>query len=205
MSRLIEMANLAPGFEDPPLHSQRVFRAIMQAQARPGTIADLSATAPPKLGGLHRAAAALALTLCDQDTPVWLSAACDDQDTAHWLRFHCGSRKCDSPAQSAFAFADGATAPPLHALNAGDPRYPDRSTTLVLMCASLEGGPRLEISGPGIAAAKIITPDGLPDTLLQERTALHDRFPLGIDVFLVADTRLMAWPRTSRIAALEGR
>lgn len=204
MSRLVDLADVAPGFDNPALQSQRVFRAIMQAQARPGTIADLADVTAPAPGALHRAAAAVALTLCDRDTPVWFSPAFTDIAIANWLRFHCGSPLVETPAKSAFAFADRETAPALSALNIGEPRYPDRSTTLVLMCDALDGGAPLQMTGPGILDTKTIAPLGLPDSVLQERAALHDQFPLGIDVLLVADARVMAWPRTTRITAQGG-
>ena len=62
---------LVPGFSEPVLASQAVFRTVMEAMARPGQIAEIGvALAPPAPLGI--AAAALALTLLDFETPVWL-------------------------------------------------------------------------------------------------------------------------------------
>ena len=73
----IALQNLAPGFHDPQLDAQRVFRQLLQAMARPGQIVpiDRLPEAPKPLSG---GAAALALTLFDLDTPIWLDEALRD-------------------------------------------------------------------------------------------------------------------------------
>ena len=65
---------LLPAFADPVRQSQQAFRAVMNAIARPGTTAEL----PHPQGvpeGWNAALTALALTLFDQDTRVWLDYA----------------------------------------------------------------------------------------------------------------------------------
>ena len=62
---------LAAGFADPVIESQGVFRAVMDALARPGTPMPLSAAlAPP--APLTPGLAAVALTLADHEAPLWL-------------------------------------------------------------------------------------------------------------------------------------
>ena len=58
----IGLQNLAPGFADPQLDAQRVFRQLLQAMARPGQMAPLDRLPEAPLP-LSRAAAALAMTL----------------------------------------------------------------------------------------------------------------------------------------------
>lgn len=62
----------AGAFADPVFQAQSVFRALMDGFARPGTVANLAALASPP-SPLGKASGAVALTLCDHDTPVWLS------------------------------------------------------------------------------------------------------------------------------------
>ena len=120
-------------FADPVLTAQSAFRAIMDAVARPGTVRSmagwLSAPAP-----LSPGAAAIAMTLFDQDTPVWLDhwlAAVPE--VGAWLRFHTGAAVVAESCRSAFAsFPIPAQLPPFDAFQLGTPEYPDRSTTLVL-------------------------------------------------------------------------
>jgi alpha-D-ribose 1-methylphosphonate 5-triphosphate synthase subunit PhnH len=62
------------GFADPVFQSQAVFTALMQAMARPGlrqTLADCLQPPAPLEAGI----AAVALTLCDPDTPVCMYVA----------------------------------------------------------------------------------------------------------------------------------
>ena len=59
------------GLSDPVRGSQLVFRLVMDAMARPGTVHRVPAlTRPPK--PLSPVAGAAISTLADADTPVWL-------------------------------------------------------------------------------------------------------------------------------------
>ena len=60
-------------FAEASLASQAVFRAVMQAFARPGEIRRIEGAAAPAL--LTPAAAAVIETLGDYETPVWLDSA----------------------------------------------------------------------------------------------------------------------------------
>ena len=64
------MDTIEGGFADLVLGAQSVFRATMDALARPGTVQSIASDAAPP-APLTPELAALALTLCDHDTPVW--------------------------------------------------------------------------------------------------------------------------------------
>ena len=68
------IAELPAGFADKVLSAQSTFRSVMDAMARPGTIQRIAVAAGTP-SPLMRGAAAIALTLFDHDTPVWLDAA----------------------------------------------------------------------------------------------------------------------------------
>lgn len=197
-----DLSSLPVGFADPARESQTLFRAILQAVARPGRVAELAA-APAPPADLDRAAAAVALTLVDADTPVWLAPRLHEGQTPAWLRFHCGAPIVHAPAQAAFAFADAGTAPPLMQFALGDARYPDRAATIVLACDALEGGDAIELSGPGIESRQIIAPQGLAKDFWIQWAQNGAHFPLGVDVMLVAGSRLLALPRTTRASIKE--
>jgi alpha-D-ribose 1-methylphosphonate 5-triphosphate synthase subunit PhnH len=198
-SAILDLAAVAPAFNDPTRESQAVFRKVMDAVARPGTIQDL-AFAPDPPQGLDRGAGAVALTLFDFETPVWLDPALRGGVAEGWMRFHCGCPLTDDPAQAAFALiTDALTAPELAAFNPGDAKYPDRSTTLVIRLPSLEGGQRVTLKGPGIKDQASLALDGLPPGFWEQVRDNQARFQFGVDLIFVAGDRLTALPRSTRV------
>lgn len=189
------------GFSDPVTEAQVAFRALMDATARPGSLCDLpGSVAPP--APLPKGLGAVALTLCDPDTPVWLAPAYDTPEVRGWLAFHCACPLVTEPADSAFAFApSGPDCPPLTAFNPGTQEYPDRSTTLVLAVEALTGGAPLHLEGPGIRTCETLAVVGLPEGFVAERAENRALFPRGGDLLLVAGLRVCALPRTTRVTA----
>jgi alpha-D-ribose 1-methylphosphonate 5-triphosphate synthase subunit PhnH len=198
----LDLADIVPGFGDPTRESQAVFRRVMDAVARPGTIQDLAfAPAPP--AGLGRAAAAVALTLFDFETPVWLEPALRDGPAAGWLRFHCACPLTDDPQQAAFAIVSAADSPALTAFNQGDAKYPDRSTTVIVQAPALEGGRPATLQGPGVKDSATIAPAGLTDGFWQEVQASRARFQFGVDLIIAAGDLITALPRSTRVSMQE--
>lgn len=180
--------------------AQSVFRNLMDAAARPGSIVAI-APAENAPARLSPAVAALALALFDHDTPIWLDPSLRSSDeTISWLRFRTGGPIVDDPSRCAFALAaDGAALPRLDAFALGTPDYPDRSTTLMLQLPSLCAGPELSLSGPGIRGAAALRPAGLPEDFVTQHAAIHALFPRGIDLVLVAANEIAVLPRTTAV------
>ncbi|MCS3738319.1 phosphonate C-P lyase system protein PhnH [Rhizobium sp. BK661] len=194
---------LTGGFAEPVFHAQRVFKLMMDAMARPGTIQTVSPDALPP-APLGVAAGAIALTLCDHDTPVWLSSGLAKSAVPQWLGFHTGAPVTPEKAGARFAFVEAGT--PLSSFGlfaAGTQEYPDRSTTLVIELADIEGGRKLALMGPGIKTVTDIAPLGLPDTFLRLWTENRALFPRGIDIVLTSGSRFVCLPRTTKITATE--
>lgn len=190
---------LTPGFTDPPLQAQAVFRHVLEAVAHPGRIKRLPVDSSPAApGSLNFATFALALTLIDFETPVWLdSGLADDQPVVDALRFHCSCPIIKLPEHANFALVgDPLSAPPLVAFHPGTPEYPDRSTTVIMQVDGLNGSRGARLSGPGIKTEAKLTIDGIAPGFWQEWSANHGRFPLGIDLVLTAGDRLVALPRS---------
>jgi alpha-D-ribose 1-methylphosphonate 5-triphosphate synthase subunit PhnH len=198
---MAEMAiALTAAFANPVLSAQSTFRCIMGACARPGTTYLLPETvsAPPPLS---RGAAAVALTLLDGDSPVWLDAPLTaDHEVANWLRFHTGARIVSQAKRAAFAIlSDPERAPPFEVFALGTPDYPDRSTTLILQVSTLERGRALTFSGPGINGRNVLCTSPLPPDMRQRLLANRALFPLGIDLLLTTETEIAALPRSVKL------
>ena len=191
---------IATGFPDPVHDAQHTFRNALEAIARPGRLQTLPVL-PQALSGLQPAAAAIALSLVDFETPVWLSPGCEG--AADFLRFHCGCPLVTEPGQACFAFAAGwHEVPPLARFNLGSDTAPEASTTLVVEVALLETSGPLVLSGPGIEHRHRLTGAAIPEARIAERAALQTLFPRGIDLFLTHDRQVCALPRTTRIQIL---
>jgi len=193
------MQNAIKGLADPVLDSQRAFRAILDAMSRPGSVAAIPQPSEVP-AGLGSGAATLLLTLCDLETRVWMAHG-RRQEIGRWLAFHTGSTIAAEPAEASFALIDGrAEEPPLALFPVGEDRYPDRSVTIIVECASLSGGKMVTLSGPGINGTCTVAPLGLRPGFWRECADNHSLFPLGVDVLFVAGDELMALPRSTAIS-----
>lgn len=187
------------GFSDPVFQSQSAFRALLAALSEPGLACEIGVPVEAPTG-LEPATAVALLTLADYETPIWLPAALRDGPAGAWLRFHCGAALVEDPARAAFAVIDGAAAEPkLAAFHAGDDQFPDRSTTVLVQCAGLDGGEPVTLEGPGIAGQRSIAPTGLRPGFWAEVADNVTLYPLGVDLLLVHGAQVLGLPRSTQI------
>jgi alpha-D-ribose 1-methylphosphonate 5-triphosphate synthase subunit PhnH len=199
-------AVLENGFDDRPRQSAVAFRAALDALARPGQVREVTGAVPP--AGLSVAAGVLLLTLTDAETRLWLPERLRNGPVAEWLRFHTNAPFVCGRGQAMFAVGFWDELMPLedwppnnwppNNWPGGEPAYPDRSATLIVEVTALEGGPVLDLSGPGIDGAAQVAPV-LPDDAAAALKANAARFPLGLDFFFTAGDRLIGLPRSTRI------
>jgi alpha-D-ribose 1-methylphosphonate 5-triphosphate synthase subunit PhnH len=195
---------LPAGFADKVLSAQTTFRSVMDAMARPGTVRRVTAGVgtPPSL---MRGTAAVALTLFDHDTPIWLDRRmAATPDLAKWLKFHSGAPVIADCSVCSFALSDGSDLPTFDRFSLGSDEYPDRSTTLILQVESLTEGPVYELYGPGIDGTAILQAVIGLDDLFEQLAINATLFPRGLDVMLVHDDAVVAIPRTTRLVAKGG-
>jgi len=199
------VAELPAGFADKVLSAQSTFRSVMDAMARPGNVQRIAAVAGTP-DTMMRGTAAIALTLFDHDTPVWLDARMSE--TAHvakWLKFHTSAPVIADSSISSFALiGDPKDLPALDRFAFGSNEYPDRSTTLILQVDSLTQGPAFELRGPGIDGTAILQASLQPHDLFERLAINAALFPRGIDVVLVHDDAIVAIPRTTWLSARGG-
>jgi alpha-D-ribose 1-methylphosphonate 5-triphosphate synthase subunit PhnH len=184
-----------PGFADTVHDAQGAFRGLLDAMAHPGRIVTLPApVAVPD--DVDPATAALLLTLCDGDTPVWLDRRA--AGIAGWLGFHTGAPVLAAPASADFAVMLAPEAmPSLAAFDWGSDEVPEAGTTLIVQVAGLDDGKGLVLRGPGIATQARLPVAGLSASWIAERRAMQAAFPRGVDVVFACGRRITALPRTT--------
>ncbi|MEX0366309.1 MAG: phosphonate C-P lyase system protein PhnH [Ruegeria sp.] len=186
----MEQTSLAGGFQDPPRQSAVVFRGIMTAMARPGTIQAVAGAHAPD--PLSIAAATVVMTLCDPDTGIHLTDPYDTRSVRDWITFHTGAPIVKA-ADAQFVLGRWADIE-LVGLPIGTPEYPDRSATVIVEVPELraEGA---TLTGPGIETQVSLN---LPPSDVFQRN--HALFPLGLDFMFTCGAQMAALPRSTKVS-----
>ena len=184
---------LSGGFETAPIESAQAFRVALDVMARPGKISPISGAVPP--APMSVAAGTLLLTLCDPETPIWLAPSLDTPEIKSWVRFHTGAPLTHEKKEAVFAFGRWDELQSVSDFAIGTAEYPDRSATLVVEVDTLsERGETL--TGPGIETKATLS---LPAVDAFRNNA--SLYPLGLDFFFTAESRIAAMPRTTKLEA----
>ena len=189
-----------PGFDSPVRDAQRVFRAVLEALARPTTPqpVDAGLTPPAPLGAT---AGAVILVLCDEQTPLWLDPVLRAApEVCAWIAFHTGARLVDRAGDAVFVIASSPQAAPLLAdLARGTDEEPHRSATLVIDACCAPSTAPLTVTGPGIKGVASWNGAGLPDSFLPQWQENRSLFPRGVDLIIAAETAVLGLPRTTAL------
>ncbi|RJE82309.1 phosphonate C-P lyase system protein PhnH [Paracoccus onubensis] len=181
---------LAGGFSDPAQQSAQAFRAVMSALARPGRIEAVRGAEPP--APLSQAAGVVLLTLCDPETPVYLTPSLDLPSLRQWIGFHAGAPIVGAD-ECSFAIGPWEELLPLDRFRQGCSEYPDRSATLLVETPLLEAR-GATLRGPGIRDTAELS---LPEIAAFQQNARV--FPLGLDFIFTCGDRLAALPRSTEV------
>src|SRR5580698_7398225 len=151
------VAELPTGFANKVLSAQSTFRSVMDAMARPGSVHRITASCGMP-AAMMRGTAAIALTLFDHDTPIWLDPLLSEtSEIDKWLKFHTSAPVIGDASICSFAVVGAAGAlPALDCFSLGTSEYPGRSTTLILQIQSLTEGPAVDLQGPGIDGTAVL-------------------------------------------------
>lgn len=215
---------LTPGFAAPVHDAQQVFRAVLDAMARPLAPQPLEvALAPP--APLSPETGAVVLALCDEQTPLWLSETLRPSgegggDVEAWIRFHTGAPIVGDAADALFCIAAcPAQAPPFERLDSGTDEEPHLSATVIIdvseasEASAAEGAEArpntrppadgLLAAGPGIDGSLRWEGAGVPKSFLRARHAYAEAFPRGIDLLLAGHGAVVGLPRTTVLTPRE--
>ncbi|PMB48408.1 phosphonate C-P lyase system protein PhnH [Fischerella thermalis CCMEE 5330] len=118
-------------------------------------------------------------------------------DIALMQALHRTGARATQPPNAAYHFyprLDDATLRTIDEASVGSLSYPDTAATLII-ATSFSGGAAYRLRGPGIQGSVVIAP-ALPRAFWEQRA--RATFPLGWDVFLVEDSRVIGLPRSAR-------
>jgi alpha-D-ribose 1-methylphosphonate 5-triphosphate synthase subunit PhnH len=193
-------ANLEPAF-DKVFDTQRIYRLMLDAMARPGKILALPRLDIYPPSGLSGYASGLAFTLLDGETSFAVLPG--NSPWQDYLAVNTGARPV-SPADAEFVLlAGGEYAPQIAGVSRGSLLAPERGATLFVMVDALSangGGVRLTLTGPGIEKRREVAVDGLNLANLDNILTLNQEYPLGVDTFFTdRQGCLMALPRSSAV------
>ncbi|MEK4566418.1 phosphonate C-P lyase system protein PhnH [Alkalihalobacillus sp. FSL R5-0424] len=172
--------------------TQRAFRTVLDAMARPGKIS--------RLHNSQNATAMLAYTLLDREVSYHMLPGFNEQ-LQQTIALHTLAQQTD-PSNADFLFISAAT-PPHHIQEAlievknGTLIDPHQSATIIFQTPHITEGTTWRLTGPGIQSTTQLT-FHFPPELHQIRQAKNQEYPLGIDL-IITDTsgQIAAIPRTT--------
>lgn len=179
-----------------PADSQRVFRAVLEALARPGTPMAL----PSELLRVLVPVIVPVLALADLSTEVCVLEPAGDR----WADAITAATSAPTwPAEMAklVAAVRPVSADEVRGFARGSADAPQDAALVALSVREVRGGPRRwGLSGPGIHGTATIAPQGLPAGFVAARAEAVAAYPAGIDILLVTDDgRVVGLPRTTTI------
>lgn len=170
-----------------PATQQRAFRQILRAFSYPGRVCVLDSEAPSALPLLLATLVDGGIRLADPHTLL------NEDD-----RRRLGAASA-LPENAQFIVHPGSCSPDFHPA-LGSLEIPEQGATVILLATDLESGSCLRLAGPGIADETSITVKGVDPAWWDQRMEWNASFPLGVDLMLIAGRKVVALPRTTRIA-----
>ncbi|MSA70312.1 phosphonate C-P lyase system protein PhnH [Holdemania massiliensis] len=181
----------------------RVYRKVLDAMARPGTIQSLQEeSAMIRLdGGCLPAAQCLIQLLLDADTTFCAFSADEALERKISQLTYCPIRPLEKAAYVLVTKSVAAALPSvIEQVSGGTLEDPQLGATLIVECSALKSGGELVLKGPGIQEAvrcQIETRAGW----IEARAEKNAEFPLGVDlIFVDPKGQLLCLPRTTQIS-----
>ncbi|QRP43505.1 phosphonate C-P lyase system protein PhnH [Amycolatopsis sp. FDAARGOS 1241] len=178
-----------------PAESQQVFRTVLEALSRPGTVQQL----PADLAQGNYSAVLPVLALADLGTGV-----CVLEEGTRWADAVALATSAPiRPLELArlVAAVRPVTAGEITKLCRGSAPAPEDAALAALAVSDVDGGDRRwRLSGPGVPGELTLAPRGLPAGFAAARAEAVAGYPAGVDLLLVTeDGRVTGLPRTTII------
>jgi alpha-D-ribose 1-methylphosphonate 5-triphosphate synthase subunit PhnH len=190
--------------------SRRIFRAMLEAVARPGGLVELRAAAPVDPVVLA------ALALADIEVAV---AVVGDADravaTGRMLRRSTGAAIVDAECADLVVATGPLSAAAVGVLRRGDAVRPEDGARLVIEAAHIASAepatpPYLSrtlvtiwLVGPGVRTGRLVSVDGVSAEVFEALQVANSDHPAGVDTWIVAaDGTCLGIPRSCRIEIL---
>jgi alpha-D-ribose 1-methylphosphonate 5-triphosphate synthase subunit PhnH len=181
--------------------TQKLYRRMLDAMARPGTITGLPRPGIYPPPGLSAYASILAFTLLDSDTTFAVLPS--NELWEEYLAVNTGARPVTAAGAEFVVLAGQKYGPQLATVRCGDLPAPEKGATVFVMVDALEadkGELRLTLTGPGVDGKATVFVAGLHLSNLENIISLNREYPLGVDCFLTdKNGRLMALPRSAAV------
>ena len=161
---------------------QTVFRQLLSAFSFPGRIQTLT-----EGDALTQTLA----TLVDRETTL-----ADPQNLLNDLTRQRLQARMTGPERAQFIVATGSL-PPIFEPSLGTLESPEQGATILLKVTALGKGACWQLTGPGIATTQALAIEGLNPAWLVGRQVWNEGFPLGVDLILMDENRIVALPRTT--------
>jgi alpha-D-ribose 1-methylphosphonate 5-triphosphate synthase subunit PhnH len=177
-----------------------VFRLLMRAMSRPGTVHSAKALLK---NSKSDAVTAVLATLSDAHvTACNFNSLISDTD---WLLAQC---QTSTGELADYVVCDGSQSCSITP-KIGSLASPEESATAILMVDEFAGGVsksahvQMRVTGPGVKGSLTISVNGLDPSWVNGHQDWNSQFPLGVDLLLVSRFSLVALPRTAQLEVLK--
>lgn len=184
--------------------SQRHFRTILDAMARPGTIHRIKDQQINPPDDLHRVSAYIGFALLNAEVTFYIDGV--RKQIAYYFTINTFSRE-SLCSEANFLFLTGSSSTDIiDTAKSGNLLYPERGATLVIdidtvSSVPLVHGHGLTLQGPGVENEISFFIEGISLSLIAAIKEKNEEFPLGVDVILTdRHNDFVCIPRSSKIS-----
>lgn len=174
--------------------AQTVYRAVLEALSRPGSVRQLPES-------LYPAALLPVLALADLETGVHVVESTGNEWAPITAVATGAPAREVGEAKYVVVLDPAAAAYAVRGATAGTAQSPETGATVVIAVDSIAGGAPVRLTGPGVATEIECAPAGVDPVVWAVRETRIASFPAGVDLLFVGrDGRLIGVPRTAAVA-----